>query len=141
MQAMTASTPAWITSLMKLRNSLVAVFGLKTGDVSKKQAALPDAFSLQPGMRVGPFRVISSTSNELIAGDEDKHLDFKVSLLVTINKADPQSKDVTLTTVVWYHNFFGRFYFFFVKPFHRLIVKASLRIIRSRFENENATYK
>lgn len=130
-QAMMEQMPDWIISLMKIRNSLVSVFGLKTGDVSKGKADLPEAFSVKPGSRIGPFRVISSNSGELIAGDEDKHLDFKVSFLIMPNKTDFQAKDITFTTVVWYNNFFGRLYFFLVKPFHRLIVRAALRTMAS----------
>jgi len=43
-------------------------------------------------------------------------------------KNDSSTKIVTVTTLVIYNNWFGRLYFFPVKPFHKLIVQSGLKI-------------
>ncbi|MOA34437.1 hypothetical protein D3C78_1558100 [compost metagenome] len=60
-------------------------------------------------------------------GENDRHLDFKVSLLA--QQTGNTNSSITISTVVNYHNWFGKFYFFFVKPFHKRIVPVMLKKI------------
>ena len=53
---------------------------------------------------------------ELVGGRDDKHLDFRLSLLKQVD-GDPAS--VVVSTVCVVHNNFGKRYLFFVVPFHR----------------------
>jgi hypothetical protein len=55
-------------------------------------------------------------------GEDDKHLNFRASVL-----KDKTNGTVSLTTVVHYNNLWGRVYFFPVKPFHKIIMKALLK--------------
>jgi hypothetical protein len=75
------------------------------------------------------------SDDEILFGGEDKHLDFRASLLV---QRDAAQSSAVLSTVVHYNNWFGRFYFFFVRPFHRLIVASLLRNLRRRLEHSSA---
>ncbi len=59
------------------------------------------------GERFGLFKVLDKKEKEIILGEDDKHLDFKVSLLYV----QPENK-IYISTGVQYHNFFGRLYFF-----------------------------
>ena len=116
-------SPKWINSLLKLRDLLVAMVGLKTTeDVETKTN-----YQFEPNERAGLFRVFSKTEHELILGEDDKHLNFRVSLYLETVPNDTGTKQITVTTIVIYNNWFGRFYFFFVKPFHQLIVQTSLK--------------
>lgn len=116
-------SPKWINFLLKLRNLLVALVGLKTTeDVETKTN-----YQFEPNERAGLFRVFSKTEHELILGEDDKHLNFRVSLYLETVPNDTCTKQITVTTIVIYNNWFGRFYFFFVKPFHQLIVQTSLK--------------
>jgi len=108
--------PGWIDGLMKLRNLVVAPLGLKTPSHTKTIVA--DS--------IGPFPVISATPRRLVAGFDDKHLDFRVIVDVTGNGP---SREVTATTLVMTHNLLGRVYLATIMPFHRLIVPAMLRQI------------
>ena len=56
--------PAWISGLMALRNTIVAVFGLKT-------------VALAAGESAGGFPVISSSPERTVLGFDDRHLDFR----------------------------------------------------------------
>ena len=73
---------------------------------------------------IGIFPVISETPDRLIAGFNDKHLDFRVVVDVA---APGPFKQVTATTLVKTHNRLGRAYLAIILPFHRLIVPAMLR--------------
>lgn len=111
---MFANQPAWVDILMRIRDAIVARLGLKTG----KQLA-----TLEPGawtQRVGIFRIYSKNETEIVVGEDDRHLDFRVSLLCV----DAQ---LTVSTVVHCHNRLGRTYLRLIAPFHRLVVQESLR--------------
>jgi len=124
-RAFFSSGPKWIEVLVNLRNKIVELFGLKTGKISKSGQQMIEEFNCEPGKRLGLFKVFSKSTNELILGEDDKHLDFKVSLLLEKNNSGENV--LVISTVVIFHNWFGRLYFLPVKPFHRLIVPAMLK--------------
>lgn len=116
-----ATAPGWVKGLMRLRNTLVRPFGLKVGP---PRDAPGRGGPLLPGARVGIFRVFDRRPNELLLGEDDRHLDFRVSLLLR----DEGERQVTIvTTVVCFHNALGRAYFTLVRPFHQIIVPALIR--------------
>jgi len=112
--------PTWIIVLTKIRDAIVAGFGLKT---SGRLASLPDA----KANRISFFKVYSTSEAEIVVGEDDKHLDFRVSLLCSKRDASQTGHTLTLSTVVHCHNLLGRAYLSVIAPFHRLIVKATLR--------------
>ncbi len=75
---------------------------------------------------MGIFPVISETPDRLVAGLNDKHLDFRLVVDVARSGAGQQ---VTATTLVKMHNRLGRAYLTVILPFHRLIVASMLRRI------------
>lgn len=113
--------PAWVGKLMALRDAIVAPFGLKTGT---HLATL--AVDAKAG-RVGIFKVYSTGENEIVVGEDDTHLDFRVSVLCSGTQAPGASRHLTVSTVVHCHNLLGRTYLLAIAPFHRMVVKASLR--------------
>lgn len=108
--------PQWIAALMRLRNAIVAPFGLKTPAHTKTITA----------NSIGIFPVITETPERVVAGFDDKHLDFRV--IVDVSGTAPK-RQVTATTLVKTHNLFGRVYLAVIMPFHRIIVPAMLRQI------------
>lgn len=116
-----AHQPAWIGMLTKLRDMIVAGFGLKT---TKELASLCNSANAQ---RVGIFKIDSISRNEIVVGEDDKHLDFRVSILCAGEPASEAGHQLTLSTVVHCHNLLGHAYLFVIAPFHRMVVKASLR--------------
>jgi len=109
----------WATGLMKIRDAIVAGLGLKTSGQLAKLDANARA------KRIGFFKVYSTTEHEIVLGEDDKHLDFRISVLCPT--APEGERRVVLSTVVHCHNRLGRAYIFFIAPFHRLIVRSSLR--------------
>ena len=112
-ERMMARQPRWAEALVSLRNLLVAPLGLKTSGAGPV-----------PRDMIGIFPVVSETPDRLIAGFNDRHLDFRVVVDVT---AAGDIRQVTATTVVKTHNWLGRTYLAIIMPFHRLIVPALLR--------------
>ncbi|WP_307719043.1 DUF2867 domain-containing protein [Massilia glaciei] len=107
--------------LTRVRDVIVAGFGLKT---AKHLATLAkDAQS----DRVGIFKIYSTNETEIVLGEDDKHLDFRVSVLCSYGPAPESGRQLTVSTVVHCHNLLGRTYLFIIAPFHRVVVKASLR--------------
>jgi Protein of unknown function (DUF2867) len=113
-ERMMARQPRWAEALVSLRNFLVAPLGLKTS------GATPTA----PRDMIGIFPVVSQTPDRLVAGFNDKHLDFRVVVDVT---PPTGVRQITATTLVLTHNRLGRTYLAIILPFHRLIVPALLR--------------
>lgn len=98
--------PDWARVLLIVRRMVTAPFGLSNDG--------PDAAD-----KIGPFPVESETGRELIAGFNDRHLDFRVSVLA-------ENGFVHLATWVHTHNFGGRFYLSAIMPFHVLIARNAL---------------
>ncbi|MFV9551815.1 DUF2867 domain-containing protein [Algibacter sp. PT7-4] len=134
-KAFFTSAPKWSENLFELRNRIVSVFGLKISEKNKDRQQQLDSFTCEPGSSLGLFNVYSKTENEIILGEDDKHLNFRISLLKENNQT--QNKKLTITTVVEYNHWFGKLYFLPVKPFHKLIVPKMLKGIVKSLNNEN----
>jgi hypothetical protein len=108
----------WVAQLMRLRDALVARFGIKT---SKELESAR-------GERIRFFRVYDRSASEIILGEDDAHLDFRLSVMCrTETAADGPSAHLVMSTVVHCHNRLGRAYIMLIEPFHKMVVKSSLR--------------
>lgn len=107
-----ARPPFWLRTLLAARDAAVSVIGLKT---TAQLGANPD----DPAGRVEFFKIYAIHETEIILGEDDKHLDFRASVL---RRAD----DLIITTVVHCHNFIGRSYLKVILPFHRKVVRSAL---------------
>ena len=133
-KAFFSSAPDWVGKLMGFRNKMVAVLGLKTsGRTIDRQKAL-DNLKYEKGEKVGIFKIYDKTHNEIILGEEDKHLNFSVSLYIDESKIEQPETTLTISTCLNFNNLFGRLYFFPVHLFHRLIVPAMLKAIIKELE-------
>lgn len=112
-----AVMPDWANVLLWLRNRLVTPLGLKTGADLPPTPAEPEI-----GDYVSFFRLEQLSHNEAILGEDDRHLDFRVSVLKTTGP-EPLA---ALSTWVRPHNPAGRLYLAGVLPFHKLIVRRML---------------
>jgi hypothetical protein len=117
--ALTAA-PAWASMLMRLRDGIAGLVGLKT---SRRGGSQPRVL-LQPGASIGIFRVLARAADEILLGQDDRHLDFRVSVLLQSERGDDW---VVVSTLVRFNNWLGRAYFLPVRPLHRLIVPAMMR--------------
>lgn len=107
--------PEWIAALLRLRDLLVRPFGIR------RAADLRAA----GGDRISIFRVFGRYPNEIVLGEDDTHLDFRVSVLVQPSSDECPGR-VIVTTLVFYNRLLGRAYIALIAPFHRMVVRRSL---------------
>jgi hypothetical protein len=121
--AVFGAEPAWVRWLMNLRGHIAVRLGLMHPFGTSLTS--PDEVPVfQPGVRVGPFTVQSISEQELIVGDDDQHLNFRISAF----KSERGGQTfLTISTAVEIHNKLGRLYMFVVKPFHRFIAPFMVR--------------
>ncbi|MFH1074906.1 MAG: DUF2867 domain-containing protein [Candidatus Firestonebacteria bacterium] len=112
--------PKWADPLFKIRNLSVRIFGLKTGDVKN----IHTAAHYPIGSKALYFTVLDRNDNEIVMAENDRHLNFRMSVLIDRKKTDTV---IYLTTIVQFNNIWGQIYFLPVKPFHRIIVKSMLK--------------
>lgn len=110
--------------LMRLRNFIVKPFGLKTSNIKNEQVQHND-FSVQPGKVIGLFKIFVVTSNEVLAGEDDRHLNFRISFY--LEEKSIYLYKFTLSTTVLMNNLWGKIYFFPVKFFHKWIVRSMMK--------------
>src|SRR4030095_6134520 len=111
-EAVLGCTPGWVKMLLKIRGIVASLLGLSHEGVSHFQ--LTPKANYQIGQRVGMFSIQSIEPNELILGDNDKHLDFRVSIYrSSLNGVEM----ATVSTAVKTHNTIGSLYMLVVKPF------------------------
>ena len=94
--------PAWVVAALAARNAVVAPLGLKAPSSTRKG-----------------FPVLGRTDDELLMGLDDRHLDFRVSVLV-------RDGVLTVATRVRLRNALGRAYFAPVRLIHPIVVRAML---------------
>ena len=76
-----ADPPKWLKILTQLRDSIVGLFGLKTGlsHIAKKPNK---STRYNAGDKIGFFSIIVRNESEIVMGENAKHLYFRVSLFV-----------------------------------------------------------
>lgn len=102
-----ADFPGWARFLLIIRRIVTAPFGIDNDG--------PEA-----GDKMGIFPVESETPTEVIVGFDDKHLNFRVSVL-------SHEGQISLATWVAPHNLGGRIYLAAIMPFHIAIARNALR--------------
>lgn len=118
-EAVLGNPPVWLRSLLAVRDGVMVRFGVKTTAMLRARAVGSGA------ARVNFFPILSQTADEIILGEDDRHLDFRASILVRDRSGGGQ--ELVMTTVVHCHNRLGRAYLRAILPFHRLVVTSSLR--------------
>ncbi len=104
--------PRWANFLLIFRRAITAPFG-----ISNDGPGDPNS--------VGIFPVEFESEQELIAGFDDKHLNFRVSVMSVQGQ-------VYLATWVHTHNLFGNLYLRIILPFHILIARDGLARVKAK---------
>lgn len=117
-RALFNSPPLWLRGLLRLRDQIVGTLGIKT------TAAIRDAGAVDGRDRIGFFPVLGCAAHEIILGEDDRHLDFRASVLLLPD--DSGARRLVATTAVRCHNLFGRTYLAVITPFHVLVVRSNL---------------
>ena len=108
--------PTWVKALLIARNRFAARWGLAVA--ADDEILAPSArASYAVGDRIGPWPTYALGDDEIIAGRDNRHLDFRVSVLRTRRG---ERGAVTVTTVCQPHNLAGKAYLVAIAPFHIL---------------------
>ena len=108
----------WIRALTWVRDAAMATVGVKSSRAIGAAAAAR-------GSVIGYFPVVSKSAGELVVGEDDRHLDFRVAILLRTGAAG--GRELVVVTVVHCHNRLGRTYLAVIAPFHRSILRANLQ--------------
>jgi len=115
--------PLWIKLLLVVRNAAAKRTGLETPTVADIMS--PEIRTCyRVGDKIGPWPIFSIGDGEIIAGRDNRHLDFRLSVLKQI---DGDRGSVFISTVCEVHNIYGKIYLWFIAPFHR----SGLRLLMS----------
>lgn len=110
--------PKWVDFWLRFRNLIVGVFGLK----NEYEKCVADYYPI--GSKAVMFTVIDRNDNEIVMAENDKHLNFRLS--VQFESTETQTF-ININTIVKFNNLFGKLYFLLVKPFHKIIIKRLLK--------------
>ncbi len=92
--------PVWVRALFGIRQGLVRVVGIESGDRHV-------------------FETVAWQPDEVLVGTDQQHLGFRASVLL-------ERRRVVLTTVVQLHNRRGRAYWALVRRIHPAVVRTML---------------
>src|SRR5882724_11895579 len=118
--ALFGHTPIWMKMLLVIRNAAARLFGLEAPSVDEIMNPVVRS-QYRVGDKIGPWPVFFIADDEIVAGRNNKHLDFRLSVLRT---TDAAAASVVVSTVCTVHNVFGKIYLFFIVPFHRIGVRS-----------------
>lgn len=106
--------PAWMNAILIARNAAASVIGLEAPTAS--EVLTPERRPHHVvGEKIGLWPLFHLDEHELVAGRNNTHMDFRVSVLkVAVGK----DVDVVVSTVCWVKNRFGRRYLSTIIPFH-----------------------
>lgn len=109
----------WFGVAIRLRDAAVRPFGVRTS------RQIRDHLRSQNADRIDFFPVLSRSEREIVLGEDDRHLDFRLSLMLTVRPDGRE--DLTATTVVRCHGLLGRGYLAAIMAGHVLVVRSALR--------------
>ncbi len=107
--------PKWMKIVLVLRNWLASCFGLDvptTAEIMRPQVRA----RYQVGEKIGPWPIFHISETELVAGRNNHHLDFRLSVL---KETSGESSSAVISTVCTTHNLFGKVYLVLVTPLHK----------------------
>lgn len=114
--------PPWMKAILIVRNRIASWCGLEVPAASEI-INVKIKSSYRVGEKIGVWPIYSLSETELVAGHDDKHLDFRLSVLKV---GDDGAESVIVSTICTVHNTYGKIYLFFIVPFHKWGVQRLL---------------
>jgi hypothetical protein len=113
--AIFARRPSWMNLMLIARNKAAALAGLEvptTAEIINMEKR--DRYFVDE--RIGPWPIFFLSSDELVAGRDNKHMDFRLSIMKMHDSIRPS---VVVSTLCMIHNKFGQYYLSSIIPFHK----------------------
>lgn len=110
-----AHVPFQAKALLIIRNKLASLIGLEAPTASEVlHVEIKNTHAV--GDKIGVWPTFFLGESELVAGRDNKHMDFRLSVLKV---SDGDAVNVVVTTVCTVRNRFGKYYLRTIVPFHR----------------------
>jgi len=114
-----AHHPMWMKLLLIVRNKVASLAGLDAPTAAEiLHVEIRDRYAV--GEKLGVWPIFFLSEDEVVTGRNNRHLDFRLSVLKV---PDGDSTSVVVSTICTVHNLAGKLYLFFVVPFHRYGVR------------------
>ena len=126
-QHLLTDMPCWTRSLLAIRDLAVSPFGLKATSSLPTDAMVRESVAI--GESINFFQVHGIDENEIILGEDDSHLDFRIA----VRRDRDRPSRISLATWVRTHNPLGVVYLRSITAFHILIVNSSLARLARRY--------
>jgi hypothetical protein len=105
------------------RNQAASHAGLETPTTAEIiKMEMKDRYAV--GEKIGPWPIFFLGTNELVAGRDNKHMDFRLSVMKV---RDGDHPGVIVSTICTVNNIFGRYYLWSIIPFHKYGVRKLMR--------------
>lgn len=117
--AIFAHHPLWMKLLLIVRNKVASLAGFDAPTASEiLHVEIKDRYVV--GEKIGVWPIFSLSEAEVVAGRNNKHMDFRISVL---RVPDGDRTSVVVSTICTVHNLSGKLYLFLVVPLHRYGVR------------------
>jgi hypothetical protein len=117
--AIFAHHPLWMKLLLIVRNKVASLAGLDAPTASEiLHVEIKDRYVV--GEKIGVWPIFWLSEDEVVAGRNNKHMDFRLSVLKV---PDGDGTSVVVSTICSVHNLSGKLYLFLIIPFHRYGVR------------------
>lgn len=118
------TSPKTLVMLMKIRNFIVGFLGMKSLQFEKRIRKMEEA-DIRIGNSIGILDIYEKGENYIVAGKLDKLLNVKV--IYELNKIGFRKYSLRVVTGVYHKTTLLKWYFFMVKPIHKLLVKIYIK--------------
>ena len=112
--------PGWMNLMLIARNKVAALAGLEVPSTSEI-VNMEKRERYFVGEKIGPWPIFFLGSDELVAGRDNKHMDFRVSIMKIHDGIRPT---VVVSTLCMVHNRFGQHYLSAIIPVHKFGVRT-----------------
>jgi Protein of unknown function (DUF2867) len=113
--AIFAWRPGWMNLMLIARNKAAALAGLEvptTAEIINMEKR--DRYVV--GEKIGPWPIFFLGSDELVAGRDNRQMDFRLSVMKVHDGIGPS---IVVSTLCMIHNKFGQCYLYSIIPFHK----------------------
>jgi hypothetical protein len=107
--------PRGVKRLLIIRNAVAGWCGLEVPSAAEIMAPQVKA-RYAVGDKIGPWPIFDMTASELIAGRDNPHLNFRLSVMKVTTGEAPR---VCVSTICSVNHWSGKLYLFFIVPFHK----------------------
>ena len=120
--AIFAHRPVWMKLMLIARNQVAGLAGLDTPTTSEI-LNIERRNRYVVGQKIGPWPIFFLGPEELIVGRDNKHMDFRLSIMKI---RDGHGASVVVSTLCMVHNRFGRYYLSSITPLQKIGLRKLL---------------